>query len=118
MLYKDIPGTFAAEATYDTRRYPYGPPLDAGLKGWRYRLWKDAFIARLGTYEFKDSNQASTLQDTCTGHDDGGDQTPPGQPGPLPLAGGAPAANRRAKRLKMLYSIIHTNGRKRKPKCM
>ena len=117
MIYDTNSRAYAAEATYDTRRYQYGPPLDAGIKGWQYRIWRDAFIARLGTYEFKDPNQASTLQDTALGYDDGGDAAPR-QPAPLPLNGGGPAAARRNRRLKMLYSVIRTHVETRFGRCL
>ena len=47
MIYDTTSRAYATEATYDTRRYQYGPPLDAGIKGWQFRNWRDAFIARL-----------------------------------------------------------------------
>jgi hypothetical protein len=109
MIYDRTSKAYATEATYDTRRYPYGPPLDAGRKGWEFRLWRENFVARLGTHSLTDNNQASTLQDTAIGFDDGGDRAPPGAAGPLPLVGGGAGAQRRIRRLKMLYSIIHAH---------
>ena len=91
----------AAEANYDSRKYPLCAPHD-GSRGLAFFTFADAFLTAIATIDLRDSNETYDLYETLVGVDDSGEAAPAA---PLPTSG--VAVRRRAKRLKWAFSHLY-----------